>query len=91
MLAELQLREFESLSFVTTLHFSACKPLFLLDVSGFWSDADSVPSSVNAFLGEVVSFLFAELLSFAHSAFLRSSAAEWNSSCYKRQNNYLSL
>ena len=93
-LPEIQRREFESLSSVTTLHFSAGKSLFLLEVSRFWSAVDSVPSSVNVFLtnsGEVASSLFAELLSFAHSAFLSRPAAEWNSSCYKRQNNHLSL
>ena len=48
-LPEIQRREFESLSSVTTLHFSAGKSLFLLEVSRFWSDVDSVPSSVNVF------------------------------------------
>lgn len=88
LLAELQLREFESLSFVTTWHSSACKLLSLAEVSGFWSAVDSFSSSDIVFstiAREATSSLFAEVLSLAHSALLSRSAAVWNSSCYKRE------
>ena len=81
LLAALQLREFES-SFLAT-----CNLLFLAEVSGFWSAVDSAPSSDNVFStnsGEVISSLFARVLSLAHSAFRSRSAAVWNSSCDKR-------